>query len=86
MKIRTEMFAKMICYPPLGQPTIVPAGQETVDFIVLLETESDKQWQVALWHDLGSRNGEWTASNFEVASGKHEIVSSVCLIIVHIEY
>jgi hypothetical protein len=73
------MYAKIVCSPPLGQPTIVPAGQEIVDFIVLLETTADsvpnKPWQVALWHDLGTENGEWSALNFEETSRKHEIVS-----------
>jgi hypothetical protein len=71
-----EMFAKLTCIPPLGQPTTIPAGQDTVDFIVLLETESTskQQWQVALWHDLDSGNGEWSALDFEVRDQHFDIV------------
>jgi hypothetical protein len=71
------MYAKMICYPPLGQPTVIPAGQETVDFIVLLETaaESSTRWQVALWHSSNADDEDWTALDFSESSGKHELVS-----------
>ncbi|KIW07354.1 uncharacterized protein PV09_02200 [Verruconis gallopava] len=63
------MYAKIVCHPPLGQPTVVPAGQCAVDFIVLLETAADsstskKQWQVSLWHDLDAEGDEWNSSDF----------------------
>lgn len=75
-----NMFAKMICHPPLGQPTVVSAGQDSVDFIVVLEGDAEKPWQVALWHDLDSDGREWAALEFEEAVGKHEIVSSMLCI------
>lgn len=77
------MKAKMLCYPPLGQPTLIPAGQDSVDFTVVLETSdttasnSTKQWQVALWHDLDSDNGEWHSAIFEESDGIDDVVSCV---------
>jgi len=72
---------KMLCYPPLGEPTIIPAGQDAVDFIVILETSdsisstSDKEWQVALWHNLDARGDEWSEISFVEDSRQHNIVS-----------
>jgi hypothetical protein len=74
------MFASMICDPPLGQPTCISAGQDAVDFIVVLETASDastnKQWQVALWHNFNPDESGWMSSNFEENTQNHQIVSS----------
>lgn len=71
-----EMYAKLICHPPLGQPTVIPAGQDSVDFTILLETDpaSERQWEVALWHDLGGQNGQWSSLNFDESIGEHEMV------------
>jgi hypothetical protein len=72
------MLARMICDPPLGQPTIIPAGQDFVDFVVVLEVAGDasasKQWQVALWHDLNPDGSGWLASELDERTEGHHIV------------
>lgn len=76
------MYAKLICHPPLGQSTVIPAGLDSVDFTILLETDpaSERQWEVALWHDLGGKDEEWTSVNFDESIEKHEMVGeSFCL-------
>jgi hypothetical protein len=75
---KDEMYATLVCKPPLGQPTIVPAGTQSVTFNVLLETDlaSEKKWQVALWHDLGSSPDNWSAVDFQETSTEHDIVCS----------
>jgi hypothetical protein len=71
------MFAKMLCYPPLGQPTIVPR-RKRVDFVVVLETSREaaasKQWEVVLWHDLGANGNGWSGISFEEETSQHEVV------------
>lgn len=60
------MLVKLICHPPLGQPTVVPATADEVVFRVALEVHasSEKEWEVALWHD-GEGGGVWTEGVFE---------------------
>jgi len=82
-----EMFAKLVCNPPLGQATVVPPGTESVTFSVLLETDpsSQKQWQVALWHDLGGPGDEWKSLDFKETSAGDDVVCiypNCCLIII----
>lgn len=71
-----EMFAKLVCNPPLGLATVVPPGSDSVTFSVLLETDaaSQKQWQIALWHDLGGPEEEWKSANFQETSSDQELV------------
>jgi hypothetical protein len=71
-----EMYAKLVCNPPLGQATVVSPGTDSVTFTVLLETDpsSQKQWQVALWHDLGGPTDEWKSLEFEEHTGHQDIV------------
>lgn len=71
-----EMFAKLVCNPPLGQATVVPPGTESVTFSVLLETDpaSRKEWQIALWHDLEGPDDEWKSADFQESSTDHELV------------
>jgi hypothetical protein len=71
----SEMHAKLICHPPLGQPTIVPAGTKTIQFRVALEVDavSEKNWEVVLWHHHGQPEG-WIAEKFERASADTTIV------------
>jgi len=62
------MYAKAVCHPPLGEPTVLPVGTGCVKFTVVLETDaaSEKPWEVALWCDLEFPNGEkWTELAFE---------------------
>ncbi|KAF2454354.1 raffinose synthase protein-like protein Sip1 [Lineolata rhizophorae] len=57
------MHAKLVCYPPLGQATVVPSDQDHVDFTVLLETDaaSKKTWDVSLWHNHSAPpSSTWT--------------------------
>jgi hypothetical protein len=70
-----EMFAKLVCSPPLGQATVVPSGQSTT-FTVLLETDagSKKEWQVALWHNAGASDHEWVSLDLKAASDDIGIV------------
>lgn len=71
-----EMFAKLVCNPPLGQATVIPPDAGSVTFSVLLEVDaaSQKQWQIALWHDLGGPDDEWKAADFQEASADQELV------------
>lgn len=72
-----DMFAKLVCNPPLGQATVLPPGIESVTFSVLLETDpsSQKQWQVALWHDLvGGVEDEWKSLDFKETSADQDFV------------
>ena len=62
------MYAKTVCYPPLGEPTVLPVGTVNVKFTVVLETDasSESPWEVALRCDLGLQNdGKWTELAFE---------------------
>ena len=54
-------FANVLCDPPLGQSTVVPHNQTTVDFTVLVESSisfSEQPWEAVLWHNCYS-NEEW---------------------------
>ncbi|KAL5465592.1 hypothetical protein PMIN06_000493 [Paraphaeosphaeria minitans] len=42
------MYAFLTCYPPLGQTTIVPARKQHVRFTVLIESSTERPWEVAL--------------------------------------
>lgn len=77
-----EMFAKLVCNPPLGQATVIPPDTESVTFSVLLEVDpaSQKQWQIALWHDLGGPDDEWKSADFQEASADQEIVCYASII------
>jgi hypothetical protein len=74
-----EMFAKLVCNPPLGQATVIPPGTESVTFFVLLETDplSQKQWQIALWHNLGRPEDEWKSVEFQETSTKQDLVCPI---------
>ncbi|KAB2574208.1 putative galactinol--sucrose galactosyltransferase 1 [Lasiodiplodia theobromae] len=54
------MYANLVCSPPLGQTTVVPADQTSVCFNALIETDpsSQKTWEVALWHNHAGHD-EW---------------------------
>src|ERR1700755_3335611 len=69
-----EMFAKLVCHPPLGQPTVVPSTATNVTFRVALEVNanSEKSWEVLLWHDL---RGDWQESALSQTTDPHNIVS-----------
>ena len=60
----TDMFAEIICYPPLDQATVLPAGDVT--FQAVLETEPNtKPFELALWVNLDGDDQEWKALPFE---------------------
>jgi hypothetical protein len=69
-----EMFAKLICHPPLGQPTVLSSTTTNVTFRVALEVKanSEKSWEVLLWHNL---EGNWQESTLNQAADPHNIVS-----------
>ncbi|RDI84867.1 hypothetical protein Vi05172_g4892 [Venturia inaequalis] len=75
-----EMFAKLVCNPPLGQATVIPPDTESVTFSVLLEVDpaSQKQWQIALWHDLGGPDDEWKSADFQEVSADQEMLHVQC--------
>ncbi|KAI9879587.1 MAG: hypothetical protein M1830_008037 [Pleopsidium flavum] len=55
------MFANVVCDPPLGQTTVIPAQQQTVTFTVLVESGRsfpEPGWEVALWHNF-NESKEW---------------------------
>jgi hypothetical protein len=74
-----EMFVKLVCNPPLGQATVIPPGTKSVTFSVLLETDpsSQKQWQIALWHDLGGPEDEWKSVEFLETSANQDFVCPI---------
>lgn len=75
------MLTKMNCTPPLGSFTAIPAGQDVVKFAVVLETSGDvaagKHWQVALWHDMDSADGQWSAVDFEEKTINYQVVGAI---------
>jgi Raffinose synthase or seed imbibition protein Sip1 len=59
-----EMYAKIICHPPLGQATTVPAGPVT--FNAILETETNaKPFELSLWFNKNGEGAEWDGIPFE---------------------
>ncbi|KAB8298786.1 hypothetical protein EYC80_000960 [Monilinia laxa] len=45
------MSARIVCYPLLGQTTVVSADQVDVTVALLPQDGEDIDWEVALWHD-----------------------------------
>jgi hypothetical protein len=74
----SEMFARLSCNPPLGQPTVVAAAQKSVTFRLGLDVHSQNKddWEVELWHDFDG--GEWTSTKFELVKESEEIVCVLC--------
>jgi len=71
------MYAKTICYPPLGELTVLPIGTGWVEFTVVLETgaASEKPLEVALWCDLElPYGGKWTELIFEERTNPTSLV------------
>ncbi|KAH7058645.1 raffinose synthase protein-like protein Sip1 [Macrophomina phaseolina] len=54
------MYANLVCSPPLGQTTVVPADHSSVRFTALIELDpsSTRTWEVALWHNHGGKD-QW---------------------------
>ena len=63
--VTDEMYAKIICHPPLGQATTQPAGSAVV-FHAVLETHEviSKTFELALWSNLNGNETEWQATPF----------------------
>lgn len=77
-----EMFAKVHCWPPLGEPTVIPFGQNKVLCTVVLETDgkSEKNWEVELWQGLAGEEWRSTAMQYvceDRINGEEETVLSV---------
>jgi hypothetical protein len=71
----SDMYAKLISTPPLGQATVLEKGQKEVKFDVCLEADSgsEKSWEVALWFNgLGE---VWTEQAFAAVEKEDAIVS-----------
>ncbi|KAM0089317.1 hypothetical protein ACP6JD_007332 [Aspergillus fumigatus] len=49
-----SLFARVTCYPPLGQVTGIPRVQKA-----LQSEKDDTPWEAQIWHNLGS--SEWSA-------------------------
>lgn len=64
------MYAALICHPPLGHTTTVPAAKHSVKFTVLIESSVglEKTWEVALWHNFHDQE-KWTSLNLKQAPG-----------------
>jgi hypothetical protein len=71
----SEMHAKLICHPPLGQPTVVPASAKSIQFRVALEVDaaSQRNWEVVLWHDLDGLE-KWRDNAFDQSLEDSKIV------------
>jgi hypothetical protein len=69
-----EMFAKLICHPPLGQPTVIPSTATNVKFTVALEinASSEKTWEAILWHNM---EDQWQECMLKQIDDPHNIVS-----------
>jgi hypothetical protein len=78
-KIRKEdssdMFARLISTPPLGQATVLEKGQRDVTFTVCLELDraSEKSWDVALW--FNAQMDLWKEQAFTLVENQADIVS-----------
>ncbi|PLB54563.1 glycoside hydrolase [Aspergillus steynii IBT 23096] len=75
---QTSMFARVNCYPPLGQVTCpqriqkaLGSGQDdTIRFTVVLESSTafpEQTWEVDIWHNIAGP--EWTALSLEKQDG-----------------
>ena len=64
-----DMDVKVTCTPPLGQATIIPQGQDGVDFSVLLETSSKStdEAEVLLWHNFDGEH-KWSSQALQTSS------------------
>ncbi|MCJ1353398.1 MAG: hypothetical protein MMC33_003384 [Icmadophila ericetorum] len=64
-----ELFANIICDPPLGQSTVIPHNREAVNFTVLIESSisfPEQSWEAVLWHNC-HEDGEWHELHLEEA-------------------
>ncbi|MCJ1470517.1 hypothetical protein MMC07_009163 [Pseudocyphellaria aurata] len=64
------VFCNVICDPTLGQPTIIPSHQQTVNFTVLIESNKtfpEQHWEAVLWHN-GHEDREWRGLPLEELS------------------
>ncbi|KAL9048112.1 MAG: hypothetical protein Q9206_006237, partial [Seirophora lacunosa] len=55
------LFSNVLCDPPLGQETVIPADQDAVQFTVLLESSRsfpEQNWEAVLWHN-GHEDQSW---------------------------
>ncbi|KAL2815605.1 glycoside hydrolase superfamily [Aspergillus cavernicola] len=58
------MSARVISYPPLGQTTCLET--EKIKFTVILEVSSGHDWEVQIWHNIGS--SDWSGLSLQDAS------------------
>ncbi|SMR52562.1 unnamed protein product [Zymoseptoria tritici ST99CH_1A5] len=63
-----DMYLKLTCWPPLGQPLTVSRHEHSVHFTVLMETMNSKvadqeEPQIFLWHNHNG-DSDWTELQF----------------------
>ncbi|KAL2870887.1 putative raffinose synthase protein Sip1 [Aspergillus lucknowensis] len=56
-----SMSVRVASYPPLGQVTRLKSKK--INFTVILESESEQDWEVQVWHSIGSP--EWIALSLQ---------------------
>lgn len=55
-----EIFAKIVCFPPLGSLTIIARERPEVEFTVVLEVSRSLPpvaWEVSIWHNCPTKEG-----------------------------
>ncbi|KAF2102437.1 glycoside hydrolase [Rhizodiscina lignyota] len=69
------MYAKVLCHPPLGQATAVPAGSPSVTFTVFVETNASptRELEVQLWHNIGTSQ-DWEGTSFAELEDPSDLV------------
>ncbi|ERF71673.1 hypothetical protein EPUS_00662 [Endocarpon pusillum Z07020] len=56
-----EVLAKLVCFPPLGQLTVIGRKQREIEFTVLLEASKslpEVAWEVSVWHNCPTKPTE----------------------------
>jgi hypothetical protein len=84
-KASDNMYARLVCYPPLGQTTVVPSTSTSVAFTVVVETKasSTREWEVELWHNFGD-TPDWQGTSFEELGDSSDLVNLSWLMVMQI--
>ncbi|KAL8820556.1 MAG: hypothetical protein Q9191_007492 [Dirinaria sp. TL-2023a] len=62
-----QLFARVLCHPPLGQALSVPSDQLAIQFNVVIESSKsfpDQGWEAVIWHN-GHQGGKWAGLTLE---------------------
>lgn len=71
----SDMNMRLTSWPPLGQWTTIPAGDDVVEFLVLLErpsTKTEHPPEVAIWHNLAGED-DWSELALQPVSAPAEL-------------